>query len=535
MSSTFRLVPLAVVVFAAACEPTVGPSVTIGVRPRSIPNDGTLAQVTATATRANGTPGTGFVRFSAPAGNLAAPFDVQLRGGQATADFWCAAAADPACAGAVTITASWTHGGEVYKSTVSVTVTGVADAGAVDAGAAADAGAASDAGEEDAGQFVPGPRDGGPPPTDGGCPGPYLSGTTSVAYQVNAAHTGAQPLDELRLPLCRRWRRELGGKAGYPVVAQGRVFVAARTSETQWGLALWALDQHTGEALWGPVSLGATEGWAALSYGSGRVFAVTADDVVRAVDAATGALLWERSTGSTSIADAPPTAFADWVFYSAGSSLISLNAIDGGVRWSQRVANGDISSPAVSATGVYVSYACNQAYRFAPDSGAQQWHYRTGCSGGGGKTVALYRNRVYTRDSLENLVLNASDGGLLDRYDSHFIPSFSGDLALVTPGNALSALSLGDAGILWTLDAGGEPIITAPLVVGPHVIVASWVSRNSTRLLVVNVSDGTVASSLSMDGGVRGPDEQNVSEPIAGFAAADGMLFVPVDTALEAY
>jgi hypothetical protein len=34
---------------------------------------------------------------------------------------------------------------------------------------------------------------------------------------------------------------------------------------------------------------------------------------------------------------------------------------------------------------------------------------------------------------------------------------------------------------------------------------------------------------------VLGPDEQNVSSPLAGFAAANGMLFVPAGTSIVAY
>lgn len=85
------------------------------------------------------------------------------------------------------------------------------------------------------------------------------------------------------------------------------------------------------------------------------------------------------------------------------------------------VANGNTSSPALSGTGVFVSYACNQAYGFAPDSGAQLWHHTSSCSGGGGKNVALFGGRLYTRDSMGNLMLDAANGMELSRYSSRYM------------------------------------------------------------------------------------------------------------------
>ncbi|MEW5741683.1 MAG: PQQ-binding-like beta-propeller repeat protein [Myxococcota bacterium] len=405
---------------------------------------------------------------------------------------------------------------------------GVDDSG-VDAGA--DDAGADDAGADDAGAPDAGVEDAGLP-TDGGCFPRVPSGTSAVAYQVDIAHTGAAPSDVLRLPLCRRWQRDLGGAAGYPVVAGGRVYVVSRTNQAGYGNLLWALDQHTGNIVWGPVDLGGSYWWAALAYDAGRVFAVNASGFMRAVDAATGATLWARQLPGQYSCDSPPTATNGMVYTGAagsGGTVYGLWAGDGGVRWTRPVANGNTSSPAVSTSGVYVSYACNQAWGFAPASGTQLWHHTSTCSGGGGKNVALYRGRVYTRDFMGNLVLDAATGAELGSYSSRFIPAFSGEVMITTPGTTLRAQSLDGGAIVWTFDAGTEFISTAPLIVGAHVIAAT-----STRLVAVNLGDGSLASDFAV-AGVRGPDEQNVSTPLAGFAAADGMLFVPVGNGVEAY
>src|SRR5262249_11983446 len=86
---------------------------------------------------------------------------------------------------------------------------------------------------------------------DAGLPDlPEPEGSVAVAYQIDAAHTGAQLKANLRLPLARRWSRDLGSTGiSYPLVANGRVFI---TVDTQ----LFALDARDGALAWGPLELG---------------------------------------------------------------------------------------------------------------------------------------------------------------------------------------------------------------------------------------------------------------------------------------
>jgi outer membrane protein assembly factor BamB len=81
-----------------------------------------------------------------------------------------------------------------------------------------------------------------------------------------------------------------------------------------------------------------------------------------------------------------------------GGTVCAVDASTAAVEGTASVANGDNSSPAVSSSGVHVSYACGQAYGFRPRSGALLWHRATGCSGGGGTTPVLTGGRLYVRD-----------------------------------------------------------------------------------------------------------------------------------------
>ena len=65
----------------------------------------------------------------------------------------------------------------------------------------------------------------------------------------------------------------------------------------------------------------------------------------------------------------------------------------------------------------------------------------------------------------------------------------------------------------------------------------------SNRILpeqkIIGIQTPEDLDALADDLGVRPdwhePDEQNVSTPLAGFASADGMLFVPVGNGVEAW
>lgn len=137
----------AMAVVLSACGPAGDPTLYLIARPRTIDNLGQASTVTATAALADGTAGTGKVRFSAPAGSLATPLEVDLASGTAEADFTCAAADDPACSGSVRITAEWVVNGKLMQATTNITVaapdSGTGGGGGDDAG--------MDAGMEDAG------------------------------------------------------------------------------------------------------------------------------------------------------------------------------------------------------------------------------------------------------------------------------------------------------------------------------------------------------------------------------------------------
>src|SRR5205807_441857 len=112
----------------------------------------------------------------------------------------------------------------------------------------------------------------------------------------------------------------------------------------------------------------------------------------------------------------------------SGGTVYAVRESDGLVLWAQSVANGDHSSPAVSNSGVHVSYACEQTWDLAPSNGSTIWHHSTGCSGGGGRTPVLFGGRLYVRDDagMGPVVLDASTGAVVGTFSAGPAPAFSG-------------------------------------------------------------------------------------------------------------
>jgi hypothetical protein len=99
--------------------------------------------------------------------------------------------------------------------------------------------------------------------------------------------------------------------------------------------------------------------------------------------------------------------------------------------------------------------------------------------------------------------------------------------------HVLSAESL-DGTPLWTFTGDGQ-LDTAPLVVnggaGRLVIVGSWWGK----LYALDAATGSPVWSTDVGDPISTADEQNVSEPLAGLGAGQGLIVVPAGTTLSAY
>ncbi|HEV2859976.1 MAG TPA: PQQ-binding-like beta-propeller repeat protein [Pyrinomonadaceae bacterium] len=364
---------------------------------------------------------------------------------------------------------------------------------------------------------------------------------TAANYQGDSAHTGFVNSPGLAPPFKKKWTVNFGREMSYPVIGAGKVFVTVRNASA-YGTGLYAIDAATGATAWGPVALGGSYYWSALAYENGRVFAVNGSGMLTAFDAATGAVAWTRQLPGQYSFDSAPTAY-NGVIYTGGSgsggTLYAVSAANGTVLWTAGVANGDNSSPALTADGLYVSYACAMSYKFNPTTGAQLWRFSTGCSGGGGKTAVYYKGRLYVRDgSTGNKILDGTSGANLGTFNSRNAPAFAGNLGFFTAGSTylyenlkLEARDLGNNNALVWSFAGDGYLRSAPLVIDNHVLVGS----DTGMLYALDTQTGNKVWSMNLGGGgIPYVDEHNVSQPLTGFAAGAGLLVVPTKTTLVA-
>jgi outer membrane protein assembly factor BamB len=351
----------------------------------------------------------------------------------------------------------------------------------------------------------------------------------AVTYQISVSHDGCSSDSTIVAPLAQRWSRDFSGPVSYPLIAEGKVFVTvADIPDFGSGTTLYALDQATGAIVWSQVITG-TFKWSNAAYDTGRVFVVNGNGQLRAFDAADGVLQWETQLPGQRQFSSPPTADGGVVYTVGaflGGTLYAARESDGAVLWTQPLDDGHNSSPALSATDVFVSFECS-AYAFDRTSGQPRWSNNDPCSGGGGKTAVYHASRVYSRDSDGNAILEAKTGDVLGTFQASPAPAFAGKIGLFLNGSTLQATS--GRRTLWTFSGDGR-LDSAPIVVGSTVFVGS----SSGMLYGLDLRRGRVVWSTNVGAGIPRPDEQNLL-PLTGLGAGQGLLVVPAGNRLAAY
>jgi outer membrane protein assembly factor BamB len=360
----------------------------------------------------------------------------------------------------------------------------------------------------------------------------------ATAYQIDPAHDVAASGSALVPPLVKKWGFTIAGAAfSYPVIVSGRVFVTYAYPGQSYGSQLLAVDAATGTKLW-QRSLPGTYYWSALTYENGMVFGLSYDGLLKAFDAATGTPLWQRQlVGQYSFSSAP-TAFQGIVYTGgagSGGTVYAVDETNGNVLWTQPVENGDQSSPAVDAGGVYVSYSCPQVYRFQPITGAPIWHKSGPCEGGGGRTPVLSGGKLYVRDEVSfpsGYILNAANGGLLRRFKAGPAPALDSSVAvfLTQVNGPLMAIDLTTGIGLWSM-RGDDQLTTAPVIAGGVVYEGS----GTGQLAALDEFTGSLLWQTNVGSAIPAPDEHNVSQPLTGLGIGSGLLVVPAGATLVAY
>ncbi|HEX2058728.1 MAG TPA: PQQ-binding-like beta-propeller repeat protein [Actinomycetota bacterium] len=368
----------------------------------------------------------------------------------------------------------------------------------------------------------------GPPPDVGP---DIATGKGTVAYQVDVAHSGQLGDSTLAPPLRKLWTTELGDGISYPLVADGKVFVTLRAGE-DYGTAIYALDASTGTIAWFR-ELAQTYNWSNAAYDDGKVFVVTYDGTMLALDADDGRELWSTQLPDQWSFSSEPTA-ADGFVYTGGSgnggTVYAVRQGDGTVAWrTNTISGGDHSSPALAGNDVYVSYSGPQVYAFDRTSGAQRWRFHGCCTGGGGRTPVYHAGYLYVRSD-GNHVLDAATGERIGGFDATLAPAFSGTMGFFFNGSKLVAREVPSGSVEWSFQGDGF-LSSAPVVANGHVYVGSGLGH----VYALERGSGQVAWRGKVGTGIVGPDEHNVSVPVTGLGLGRGILVVPNGRHLTAF
>ena len=340
----------------------------------------------------------------------------------------------------------------------------------------------------------------------------------AVAHHENAAHNGNSCVTLPATPT-QKWSVTLNGPVSYPILADGKVFVATASSSS-YGGSLYALDATTGRVIWGPVPLSGTYYWFALAYGNGRVFVNNFDGTVAAYETKSGREDWAQQTDYFS---GEPVFYKGVVYLQGAGPVFALSAQTGAILWSTSQLDGDGSSLATDDTGVFVFAGCTH-YLLSLSTGATVWSTNDGCSGGGGGTV--YLDVATSRAFEDNLVVRTSDGHTLGTYAG--TPAFLGTKGYFVSGTTLFSENVQTLTPIYSVTLPSRSV-TSPVIAGSTL----YVGAADAKVYGIDTATGAVTWSHALPG-VPGGGAQ-YSSPVSDIAVGEGLLVVPSANVLTAF
>lgn len=357
----------------------------------------------------------------------------------------------------------------------------------------------------------------------------------AVAFQLNAAHSGVINFNTVSLPAAKKWSVDVGGSPSFAVIADGKVYLTVSSAGSS---RLIVLDQATGANIWGPVSL---MGPSNAAFDSGVLLVLSAGSVsgglLQAFDPSSGNVLWSTGFIPNFGIPAPPTAAAGIVYtgasYLASDQLLGFDVKTGAQIWGgENVFNGAPGSPAVTADGVYASYAC-AAYDFRAYIFALSWSSIAPCSNAGGATPVVANGILYSpgaSGTYSGTTFDAQSGAILGSYVADNPPAISSATGYFLQSGILKAISLGSQATLWSFSGDGQ-LVTSPIVVNQYVFIGSA----SGTVYALDQNSGHILWQDSVGSAIPSGVGTNAAMPLTGLSAGDGLLIVPGGSTVTAY
>jgi len=351
---------------------------------------------------------------------------------------------------------------------------------------------------------------------DKGAQEPFLVRTNWSQFRFSPSHEGVNPYENVvstqtvgRLELKWTYAGDFNFVYGIssPAVANGVVYVGT----TEGGAnSLLALDAETGKYVW---SFGApSKVVASPALANHAVYFGAYGGYAYALNASTGAELWDYKVKSYEIDSSP--AVADGLVYigAEDGNMYALNADDGTNVWTYTTGGQVSCSPAVASGLIYFG-SYDGFLALNASTGAKVWAYTANEVD---SAPAVANGVVYVGSFDGNIyALNATNGALLWTYKtSDWVfssPAVANGIVYVASLNHnLYALNAKTGALLWTYATAGS-ISSSPAIANGVVYVGS----DDNNVYALNANTGALLWSYTTGGGVD-------SSP----AVSDGMVYV---------
>jgi outer membrane protein assembly factor BamB len=222
----------------------------------------------------------------------------------------------------------------------------------------------------------------------------YIQGYTGILYAFNGSGT-------------QLWSTQLGdiGFSG-PVVVNGVIYVES-------GDSVYALNT-SGAILWSTATADPIQS-NSVAVVNGKVFAVSQDGDLHALNASTGTEIWSYPILSNDANSSTP-AVADGIVYvgSANDTFYALRASTGVLIWSATTGGEIVGSPAVAGGVVYIASLDGYLYAFNAADGTTVWKVPLPNGAASEGPVTIADGVVYVGDHQGNVdAFGAQDGQFL--------------------------------------------------------------------------------------------------------------------------
>jgi outer membrane protein assembly factor BamB len=342
-------------------------------------------------------------------------------------------------------------------------------------------------------------------------------------YRFDPAHHGVNPNETILSPanvggLTVKWRVSVAESgAASATVANGRVYVARHDGK------LHALDGNTGQELWNfpPDALDGDFADATPAVAKGIVyFGVNrGGPVVYAVDAATGVRIWSHGGPLAQIISSP-TVLEDRVYLAFTDGTIrALDAATGQIIWSVAQDQGAYSSPAVAGGRLYIALHNRGLLALDATNGATLW--LAPIPGPQWSSPAVDNGRVFvgSRDDHKVYAFDAVTGQALWTATTsdwvHSSPAVANGVVYIgNEAGDLHAFNAAIGALIWRTSLTNTGIFNGPTVANGVVYAAG----EDDNLYAVDAVTGRILFRGSIDNG---------GQSLASPTVDGGTVYVP--------